>query len=942
MTSASEIVRLRRQRDDRPSGKAGKWIGAGCSLLLALIAALAGLGLAAFYTSLTAGLPSIEILPALLDSQNGLLLQPTRIYDRSGARVIATLENPAAGQKQFLSLDDSAANFLPSALITTTLAVADPTFWDHPGALDLAFDSRAHRTLAQRVVSDLLLWQEAPGMRRALRERLLALQITAHYGRPDVLTWYLNSANYGRLAFGAEAAAQVYFGKQASELTLAESAILAATAETPALNPHDAPKVARERGRQVLDNMRAQGWITDDQWEQASQSAVSFQPEQSAEAFTSLAPDFTRLALEQVAEHFDLSRLERGGFRVTTTLDYDLQTQAACAAEAQIARLKNQPEPATASDGEACQSSLLLPTLPPKSFTPGENLEASVVILDPVSGAISAMVGDSALSKRPAGTLLSPFAYLAGFTRGLSPASLLWDTPDSPSSTDDASVRYHGPVRLRTALANDYLAPAQKVIEQVGLLNIQSIAEDLGIDAEWPTSDGSAYGFLSDSSVSLLEATQAFGAFANQGILVGRQADHKPLAFLRIEDQSGKIVSQADPAQGKPVISSQLAYLITHVLSDEPARWPSLGHPNPLEIGRPVAVKQGQTQDSQEAWTVGYTPDLVVGVRISDPVEDGNGAAAPEAAASLWHAIIQQANRSRPSQAWSVPQGISNVSVCDPSGLLPSADCPTVVNEIFLNGNEPAQLDNLYQRLQINRETGRLATVFTPPELVEEQVYMVVPPEAEAWARQNGLPLPPETYDVILAAEPATDTQILTPEMFTYVRGKVPIRGSAGGDDFNFYRLQVGKGLNPQQWEQVGVDQSQPVVEGELGVWDTVGLEGLYAIQLLVVRADQRVDTAITQVTVDNQPPEVEIVSPEAGQDFEKGEKLVTLRAIASDDLALERVDFYIDRRMIASLTQPPFIFAWQSAAGEHTLTVRATDRAGNTSEASLEFSIED
>ncbi len=158
-----------------------------------------------------------------------------------------------------------------------------------------------------------------------------------------------------------------------------------------------------------------------------------------------------------------------------------------------------------------------------------------------------------------------------------------------------------------------------------------------------------------------------------------------------------------------------------------------------------------------------------------------------------------------------------------------------------------------------------------------------------------------------------------TPELFTYVRGKVPISGSAAGDGFNFYRLQVGKGLNPQQWEQVGVDQSQPVVDGELGVWDTAGLDGLYAIQLLVVRDDQRVDTAITQVTVDNQPPEVEIISPEAGQAFDKGEKTITLRVIASDDLALESVDFYIDGRKITSLTQPPFTFPWQTDPGEHT-----------------------
>jgi hypothetical protein len=217
---------------------------------------------------------------------------------------------------------------------------------------------------------------------------------------------------------------------------------------------------------------------------------------------------------------------------------------------------------------------------------------------------------------------------------------------------------------------------------------------------------------------------------------------------------------------------------------------------------------------------------------------------------------------------------------------------------------------------------------------------MQVPPEAEAWARQSGLPLPPESYDVILATQTNPDVNIRAPEMFTYVRGEVSITGSATGAGFNFYRVQVGKGLNPQAWEQVGEDQSQPVETGELAEWDTQGLDGLYAIQLLVVRDDQRVETAITQVTVDNQAPQVEILSPTAGQAFKQSQKLVALRANASDDLALKQVDFYIDGRKVASLTQSPFTFPWEAMPGKHKLTVKAEDRAGNTSEASLEFSI--
>ena len=609
--------------------------------------------------------------------------------------------------------------------------------------------------------------------------------------------------------------------------------------------------------------------------------------------------------------------MERGGFKVITSLDYDLQVQAACAAAAQIARLENRPEPPDAAGGKPCQAALLLPTLPPATDPGAAKLDAAIVILDPQSGQISAMVGDGAQAEHPAGTLLTPFVYLAGFTRGLSPASMLWDIPNPESATAAAQSTYQGPVRLRTALANDYLAPAAQVIQQVGALNVARIAGEMGILKDGLTSLTTGEDFLNKGQTTLLDASQAYGAFANQGILVGRAGDSQPLAFLQLEDLDGQVLAQSAAAASKPVISSQLAYLVTDILSDEPARWQSLGHPNPLEIGRPAAVKQGKTGAGQDAWTVGYTPDRVVGVWVGLADQNTPSPVAPNAAAALWHAVIQQANRANPPQGWSVPQGISNVSVCDPSGMLPTADCPTVVNEIFLSGSEPSQLDNLYRRVQVNRETGRLATVFTPPELVEERVYMQVPPEAEAWARQSGLPLPPESYDVILATQTNPDVNIRTPEMFTYVRGAVSITGSATGAGFNFYRVQVGEGLNPQAWEQVGEDQSQPVEAGELAEWDTQGLDGLYAIQLLVVRDDQRVETAITQVTVDNQAPQVEILSPTAGQAFDQSQKLVTLRVNASDDLALKQVDFYIDGRKVASLAQSPFTYPLGSDTGK-------------------------
>jgi hypothetical protein len=171
------------------------------------------------------------------------------------------------------------------------------------------------------------------------------------------------------------------------------------------------------------------------------------------------------------------------------------------------------------------------------------------------------------------------------------------------------------------------------------------------------------------------------------------------------------------------------------------------------------------------------------------------------------------------------------------------------VSEVFLNGNEPIQPDNMYRKYAVNRETGLLATVFTLPQLVEDRVYLVVPADARSWAESAGLEIPPATYDVIQAPQINPNVNITSPELFAEVSGRVDITGTAAGENFASYRVLVGQGLNPQEWFQVG-EGNQPITNTTLAEWDTSGLSGLYAVQLQVVRSDQRVDTAIIQVTV--------------------------------------------------------------------------------------------
>lgn len=380
---------------------------------------------------------------------------------------------------------------------------------------------------------------------------------------------------------------------------------------------------------------------------------------------------------------------------------------------------------------------------------------------------------------------------------------------------------------------------------------------------------------------------------------------------------------------------------MTDVLSDETARWQSMGHPNPLEIGRPVAAKMGSTKTEQDAWTIGYTPELVTGIWIGHKNPQSSGQVPPKAAAALWHAIMQNTVQDFPSEGWKQVAGINTLSVCDPSGLLPTKDCPKVVNELFLTGYEPTHMDTLYKRLQINRETGLLATVFTPPELIEERVYLVVPPEASEWARQAGLPTPPESYDIINNDNNISpNAEISSPGMFEYIRGIVPVIGTATGDDFNFFRLQVGEGLNPRDWLQIGDDVSEQVSNEELGVWDASKLSGLFALQLLVIDKDQHVETSTIQVTVDNKPPEVEIIYPSEGQEINNSTESITIQVNVTDNLAVDTVDFYLDNQPIHSLRQPPYSIPWQTRPGNHTLKVVVIDRAGNENNAEVVFRV--
>jgi len=929
---------LRRRRDRRESARRRteartRRIALGFGFVFSSILALLILGTAVYYAILTRDLPSVQSLPGLLIPPDGLLLQPTRIYDRTGTHVLKTFA-PNESPRRYIPLDPSNPQHLPDSLVQATLAMADPTFWQHSGyALVGLTTPDVHPTLAQKLVSDLLIWDEAPSLPRALRERLLAAQITAAFGRSQVIEWYLNTANYGNYAYGAEAAAQLYFGKSASALTPAESAILAAVSQAPSLNPLDAPQAALQRGRETVHIMQALGFLTEEETQEILADTPEFiePPDEQAE----FAPAFLNLVFQELDSQFDRARIERGGLTITTSLDYDLQIQASCAMQVYMTRLQGR-----STMPVDCEAVRLLPSLPPDLLAPSP--VASAVVTDPRDGQVLAVIGESfrgeetaLLAEHDAGSLLTPFIYLTGFTRGLSPASLVWDIPTAAdiSNPDDT---YHGPVRLRLALANDYLVPAVQVLDQMGLENVIRTMNSFGFNLE------SASAPLTDPvPLSLLQLSGAYGTLATGGVKYGQGGELGPVTVLRVETADHAVWLDTSVPSAQPVVTPHLAYLLNHILSDEPARWPSLGHPNSFEIGRPVGAKTGQTLDGADVWAVGYTPYRVVTVWTGTRAET-DLRLSPRLPAGLWYALMSTASRDLPPDGWNPPAGITTIEVCDPSGLLPTADCPTVVREVFADGGQPTQPDNLYRTYEINRETGFLATVFTPPQLVEERVYLAFPPEARNWAEANGFDTPPDSYDAIQPVNANPEVVISSPSMFADVRGEIEITGTAASTDLDYFRVLVGRGLNPQNWVQVGSDSSSLVVDDTLVTWDTSELNGLYAVQLQAVRTDQLVDTSVIQVTVDNTPPEVNITYPQDGDvlDF-KNNRQMTFQVTASDNLSLSVVEFYVDGQRVGSVEGAPFSFTWSTERGEHELHVVVHDRAGNESEDEIEFDVE-
>ncbi|MEJ2757695.1 MAG: hypothetical protein P8046_04355, partial [Anaerolineales bacterium] len=265
----------------------------------------------------------------------------------------------------------------------------------------------------------------------------------------------------------------------------------------------------------------------------------------------------------------------------------------------------------------------------------------------------------------------------------------------------------------------------------IGAANAWRASVQSGLDSLAQASTEDDYTPLIESGqVSLLELTHAFGMFANQGSLIGATASNDgsfdPIVILEVLDDSGQVWTVQQP-ENRVVTTPQLAYLVTNMLSDEAAWQETLGNPNPFQISRPAAAKMGRGLTQASTWTAGYTPDTVVGVWTGLPATNDGGEAGtldPVVSAGIWNALMKSIHQDVELASFTEPIGITHQVVCDPSGLLPTEECPDTVNEVFITGNEPLFADNLYRTFLINTQTGRLATIYTPTEFLEEKVYL--------------------------------------------------------------------------------------------------------------------------------------------------------------------------------------------------------------------------
>ncbi len=633
----------------------------------------------------------------------------TKIYDRTGEILLYDVhENTKRTDIEGVAMGINIKN--------ATVAIEDSEFYNHGGikvsaiiraVLSNIFSTgrtQGGSTITQQLVKNTLLTTSSGLGKyvRKIKEWFLAVKIDRSMPKEKILEYYLNEAPYGGTIYGIQEASSTYFNKKPINLTLAEAAYLASIPQSPSiLSPYGRNREKLEtRKNFVLFRMQELKFISQEEYEKAKKEKVIFAPQ----ATTGIkAPHFVFFIKDYIEKKYGSEMLKRGGLKVTTTLDYELEEK-----------------------GENIVKEGAL--LNEKNWN-GKN--ASLVAIDPKTGQILAMVGSRdyfdkeidgnfnvATATRQPGSSFKPFIYATAFNKGFTPETVLFDLPTEFQTTcdpygkalpgrnqkdcympDNYDGKFRGPMSLRNALAQSINVIAVKLFYLAGLPDSLKTAEDMGIST---LKDIGQYGLtlvIGGGEVSLLDITGAYSVFANNGIR------NPYTGILKIEDANGKVLEEYIP-KPQEVLPKNTALTVSDVLSDETARIPTFGAHSALYLaGQEVAAKTGTTNNNKDAWTVGYTPSIAVGVWAGNnentPMKKGGAAVA----GPIWNKFMTEALKIMPEEKFEKP----NTEV-DPKTVKP-------VLRGFWQGNENFFIDKI---------SGKLAGPNTPPETIQEKILTSV------------------------------------------------------------------------------------------------------------------------------------------------------------------------------------------------------------------------
>jgi 1A family penicillin-binding protein len=578
-----------------------------------------------------------------------------------------------------------------------TLAAEDRNFYKHAGIsvtglirsviVDIIYREKRQggSTITQQFVKNAMLTNDKSFIRK-LKEIILSIELEARFSKDEIFKMYLNEIPYGRNAYGVEAASETYFNKNARDLTIAESAYLAALPQAPSYYNPSGPNFDALAARQqyILTQMKDLGYITEDEFKIAAEEKVVFQQVKNSIK----APHFVLYVQDYLAEKYGEQTLQEGGLKVYTTLDPKLQEIA---------------EKAVA-DGAAKNVS-----------ANGHN--AALVAIDPKTGQILAMVGSKdyfgenyptdcnpktclfspnvniATTLQQPGSSFKPYAYVTAFGRDFkySPASMLVDVKTdfgNGYSPNNFNLSQNGPLPMRKTLAGSLNIPAVKTLALVGVENVIDTARSLGVDAQFKDCGLSLV--LGGCDITLLDHTAAYAALANKG------KRNDKTAILKIVSQEGETLEEYKE-DSEQVLDEQAVYELTSIMTDNQARSYVFGANSPLQLGnRPVAAKTGTTQEFRDGWTMGFTPSLAAGVWTGNNNNVSMRKDAVLMAGPIWNQFMKEALKDTPIEQFERPSGIKEVTVDAVSGKLPTQYTPQTKTEIFADYAVPTEYDDVH------------------------------------------------------------------------------------------------------------------------------------------------------------------------------------------------------------------------------------------------------